>query len=342
MAHRAGLLPQIIRQRFLHLLRPRLFVAALGHRDDAFENPLVRLGLPFLVGVLEGQKLRTAVLKFHLRFIRQIVIRRVHGEAVGFQESVQHPVEPIVLIIRKGLDGAQAESKAVVRQDAVEISLQRSAETHAGRASTEGIVKGENARLRFRQGNPAIGAREMGAEYRVFPANDRRHHHAVSQFQRRFHRIRQAAEDSLFHDDAIHHHFDVVLFIFLQLDVVGQRQHLAVHANADIAFLAQFFQQFLVGPFFRCRHRAENHQLRPFPQRQERVYDLIHRLAADGFPAVGAERAAAMGIEHTEIVVDFRHRPHRGAGIVARGFLVNGNRRRQPGNLIHVRLIHLP
>ena len=49
-----------------------------------------------------------------------------------------------------------------------------------------------------------------------------------------------------------------------------------------------------------------------------------------------------MGIEHTEIIVDFRHRPYGGARIVAGGFLVDGNRRRQPGNLIHVRLIHLP
>ena len=141
MAHGTRLFPQIIRQSFLHLLGPRLFVAALGHGDDAFENPLVRLGLAFLVRVLESEELRAAVLKLHLGRLRQIVVRRVHGKAVGFEERIKHAIEPIVFVIRKWLDGPQSEGQAMVRQDAMEIGFQRGAETHAGGASAEGIVE---------------------------------------------------------------------------------------------------------------------------------------------------------------------------------------------------------
>ena len=254
MAHGTRLFPQIIRQSFLHLLRPRLFVAALGHGDDAFENPLVRLGLAFLVRVLESEELRAAVLKLHLGRLRQIVIGRVHGEAVGFEECIEHTIKPIVLIIWKWLDGPQSEGQAVVRQDAMEIGFQRGTETHAGGASAEGIVERENAGLRLGEGNPAVRAGEMGAEDRILAADDSGHHHPFAQLQRRFYGVRQAADDAFLHDDAIHHHFDGVLFIFLQLDVIGQRKHFPIHTDADIAFLPELFQKLLVGALLRCGH----------------------------------------------------------------------------------------
>ena len=45
--------------------------------------------------------------------------------------------------------------------------------------------------------------------------------------------------------------------------------------------------------------------------------------------------------EQPEIVLNLRHRAHGGAGVVAGGFLVDRNRRRQPLNGIHIGLVHL-
>ena len=45
--------------------------------------------------------------------------------------------------------------------------------------------------------------------------------------------------------------------------------------------------------------------------------------------------------QQTEIVLNLRDRAHRGAGVVTGGFLINRNRRRQPFDGIHIRLVHL-
>jgi len=47
------------------------------------------------------------------------------------------------------------------------------------------------------------------------------------------------------------------------------------------------------------------------------------------------------GEEQPEIVVDLRDRPHGGAGVLAGGLLLDGDRGRQPLDEVHVRLVHL-
>ena len=179
MADGTWLFDEVVRKRFLHLLCPRLFIAPLRHRDDTFERTLIGLCDAFGAGVLEGEKRRAAVFKLCLCLIRQVIIACVHGEAIGFQESIEQLVEPGFLIIRKWLDRAQTERDRVIGQDAMEIRLQRSAEAHAGGAGAEGIIEGENARLRLWQGNAAVRAGEMGGKDHVLSADDASHHHAI-------------------------------------------------------------------------------------------------------------------------------------------------------------------
>ena len=103
----------------------------------------------------------------------------------------------------------------------MEIRLQRSAEAHTSGAGAEGIIEGENARLRLWQGNAAVRAGEVGGKDHILSADDASHHHAISQLQRCLHRVRQAAHDAVLHDDAVHHHLDAMLLIFRELDVIG-------------------------------------------------------------------------------------------------------------------------
>ena len=124
MADGARLLDEVVRERFLHLLCPCLFIAPLRHRDDAFEGTLIGLRDAFRAGVLEGEQRRAADFKLHLRLIRQVIIACIHGEAVGFQEGIEQLVEPCFLIIRKWLDRAQTEGHRVIGEDPMEIRLQ--------------------------------------------------------------------------------------------------------------------------------------------------------------------------------------------------------------------------
>ena len=88
--------------------------------------------------------------------------------------------------------------------------------------------------------------------------------------------------------------------------------------------------------------RPKEHELRPLGERKERIDDLVHRLPLDRLAAVRAEGTARMCIQHTKVVVDLRHCANRRSRVMAGGFLIDGDRRRKPCNLIHVRLIHLP
>ena len=124
MADGTWLFDEVVRERFLHLLCPRLFIAPLRHRDDTFEGTLIGLCDAFGAGVLEGEKRRAAVFKLCLCLIRQVIIACIHGEAIGFQEGIEQLVEPCFLIIRKWLDRAQTERDRVIGQDAMEIRLQ--------------------------------------------------------------------------------------------------------------------------------------------------------------------------------------------------------------------------
>ena len=70
------------------------------------------------------------------------------------------------------------------------------------------------------------------------------------------------------------------------------------------------------------------------------VGDLVHRLTADLAPALGAVRHAHAREQEAEIVVDLRHRAHRGAGVVRGRLLVDGDGGRKPVDALHVRFFH--
>ena len=74
--------------------------------------------------------------------------------------------------------------------------------------------------------------------------------------------------------------------------------------------------------------------------RRDLVRDLIRGLGRDGDVVLGTERRPDPGIEEPEVIVDFRDGPDRGPGIFARGFLLDGDRRREPLDGVHVRFLH--
>ena len=73
-----------------------------------------------------------------------------------------------------------------------------------------------------------------------------------------------------------------------------------------------------------------------------RVHHLIHRLLADFLAAPGTVRNADACPEQAQVVVDFRHRAHGGAGVAAGGLLVDGDGGAQAVDHVHVGLLHLP
>ena len=298
MADGAGLFNEVIGQRFFHLFRPGLFIPPLRHGHKAFKLPLVRLCFSILVGVGKCEHFFPTVLEFLLSFGRKVIKAGIHGEIIGFQKGVQLLVKPAFPVVRKGADSPETEGLLMVRQDSFEIRFQGRTKPHAGRTCTEGIVERKDAGFRFRQRNTAVRAGKMGAEEVILSSRHGSHHEAVSQLQRFFYRVREAAHNAIFNDNAVHHHFNGMLLILLQFDFIGKRKHLPVHPDAHIPFLPEFFQKLLVGSFLLYSHWAQNHELRPVSQSCEGIYNLIYGLPLNGSAAVRAESPAGMGKEH--------------------------------------------
>ena len=298
MTHRAGLLDEVVRQGFFHLFRPGLFIPPLRHGYKTFKLPLVRLCFSILVGVGKCEHFSPTVLEFLLSFGRKVIKAGIHGEIIGFQKGVQLLVKPAFPVVRKGADSPETEGLLMVRQDSFEIRFQGRTQPHAGRTCTEGIVERKDAGFRFRQRNAAVRAGKVGAEEVILPSRHRSHHEAVSQLQRFFHRVREAAHNAILNNDAVHHHFNGMLLILLQFDFIGKRKHLPVHPDAHIPFLPEFFQKLLVGSFLLYSHWAQNHELRPVSQSCEGIYNLIYGLPLNGSAAVRAESPAGMSKEH--------------------------------------------
>ncbi len=79
----------------------------------------------------------------------------------------------------------------------------------------------------------------------------------------------------------------------------------------------------------------------PFRQRQHLVDDLLDALALDRV-AVRAMRDADPREQQPQVVVDLGDRADRRARVAAGALLVDRDRRRQPVDLVDVRLLHLP
>lgn len=68
--------------------------------------------------------------------------------------------------------------------------------------------------------------------------------------------------------------------------------------------------------------------------------DLLGRLLADGFSAVGAVGSTDQGIQSPQVVIDLRDRAHGRAGTAGRSLLLDGDRWAQTVNGVDVRTFH--
>ena len=71
------------------------------------------------------------------------------------------------------------------------------------------------------------------------------------------------------------------------------------------------------------------------------LHHLVDGLLFDLLAALGAVRHAHAGVEQTQVIVDFRHRAHRGTRVARRGFLVDGDGGTEAVDGVDIGLFHL-
>ena len=122
----------------------------------------------------------------------------------------------------------------------------------------------------------------------------------------------------------------------------SERAQLAVHLHAREALGPQLLQLLAVLALAPADDRRHDHEAGALLHPHDLVDDLLGRLRGDRPPAVEAVRLADPRPQQAQVVVDLRDRPDRRPRVARRGLLVDRDRRRQPLDRVHVRLVHLP
>ena len=278
-----------------------------------------------------------------------------HGEVVRIA-----PVPPF--------DGTAGQAQTGEGDHAGRVKQIVLAQAVAGRASAHRRVERKQARLQLTDGIAAARASEFGVKAMLQRGRSvgRRVHlecngAAIGQAQRRFKALCQSLLERVVlralgvggasaitavrghrcaHFDAVDHHVNIVLLGFLKPGQLVKFKHLAIDAKAHIALRLHLGKQLRKLAFFLTRNGRHDHQACALRHGQHVVHHLAHGLGLQGLAVLGAIGRAGAGKQQAQVVVDFSHRAHGGARIVAGGFLLNRNSGRQAFNQVHIGLVH--
>ena len=255
-----------------------------------------------------------------------------------------HPGDAVSLDVvpARGGDGPLQDGEVLVGNDQVRVHLELGAQPGAGGAGAEGIVEGEHAGGELLNGDAAVlaGVVLREQDVPVLP-HDIDDHQAAGEVGSHFHAVGQAAGHVVPDDQAVHHDLDVVLFVLVQGDVLGQVVEGAVGPAADIARLPGVLKDLLVGALLAADDRCHDLDAGAFGQGEHLVDDLIDGLLPDLLAALGAVGGAHPGPQQAEVVVDLGDGAHGGAGVFAGGLLVDGDGGGEAVDVVHIGLLHL-
>ncbi len=132
-----------------------------------------------------------------------------------------------------------------------------------------------------------------------------------------------------------------MLAVLVEGDILFQLMEFSVHADAGIALAAQLLEQPSVFALPPSNDRSKDLDLPPFTQVKHPIDDLLGGLGGDRAATLVAMGFSDVGKQQPQIVVDLGDRPHSGAGVVAAPLLVDGDRRGESLDEVHLGLVHL-
>jgi hypothetical protein len=153
--------------------------------------------------------------------------------------------------------------------------------------------------------------------------------------------LRQPSLHAVFQDQAIDDDLDRVLFILVERDRLAQLPDPAVHPRPDEPQPLHLLELFAVLPLPPADDGRHNEQARSGGKVPHGVHHLLDGLGGDRLPAGGTVRPADPGEQQAEVVMDLRHCPDGGAGVVAGRLLLDGDGGGEPLDRLHVGLVHL-
>ena len=171
---------------------------------------------------------------------------------------------------------------------------------------------------------------------------------AARQAERGLDRVGEPPPRRVLDGEPVDDDLDVVLLVLLQRGKDGrvvrdlvQPDDRAVDAGPGVALGLQFLEQLGVLALAAADDRGEDLEPGALFELEDPVHDLLRGLPRDRAAADRAVRLADAGEQQPQVVVHLGDRADGGPRVAARGLLVDGDRRRQAVDEVHVRLVHL-
>ena len=163
----------------------------------------------------------------------------------------------------------------------------------------------------------------------------------LGKLHRGAHRLGEPPAHRVLDDQTIDDDLDGVLLVLVKFGDIVTVHDIAIDANPYKALAADPRQQLLMPAFsFGDQGRKED-DLRPLFELHQAIDHILHRLGGNFAAADMAMGMAAAGEQQAQVIVDLGDRPHRRAGVLAGGLLLDGHGGRQALQGIDIRLVHL-
>ena len=229
--------------------------------------------------------------------------------------------------------------------DAVRVGLEDRSETRALGTGAVGRVEGEEPGRDLRQGRAAIGARVVGGQDLLRAVRDREDHEAPGDPRGRLDRVGQPLAVVLVFRPAWRRagprRARSCASSAVQLRRVVEVHELPVDARAEEALLEHLRHLLLVLALLARHVGSQDEEAAPHREPQGAVHHLLDRLGLDRAAARGTVRLPHGGIEQAQVVVDLGHGADGRARVARRRPLLDRDRRGEPLDRVHVRLLHL-
>ncbi len=143
------------------------------------------------------------------------------------------------------------------------------------------------------------------------------------------------------HLKPVHHQFDVVDLVAVHLHLGYQVLDLTIHLHFQIALLPHVLEQLAVVPLPAAHQRCQEHDL-PIAEFLPDIFqdllltEFLHPLAR----LVGISLSGP-GEEQAQEIIYFRDGTDRGSRVAVGGLLFDGDHRREPGDLVDIRTVHV-
>ena len=233
----------------------------------------------------------------------------------GFKVHPENGIRPGALPTA-GLNGPVQNGLVPVGNHQILVRHQLESQAHTAGAGPAGVVEGEHPRFQLGQAHAAVLAGVVLGKAQLLPGfgqldGDK----APGMGTGRLDRVRQPAAQALFENQSVNHQLNGVLFVFLAGNLLRQVVLDAVHPNPGEAGLFGVLENLLMLALFSPDNGRQHQKPGTLPHRFHTVNDLVNGLAADLFAALGTVGHAHSGPQKAQIVIDFRHRAHGGAGV---------------------------